>query len=161
MWPWANWSSVLSLHDSAPSRVFVHEVLTRCVRLSYWEKIKSTVPEEFHILLPDTPTPAYRFSERNNPYTEAERQGLERDKRAYVDTAARLLHVIRERREPGTVMIWLDHNVTPVLGADARLKLFVPCFLEAGSKSFAHTNSLLDRYKTVLLNLNVDGPSQV
>jgi hypothetical protein len=43
--------------------------------------------------------------------------------------------------------------VTPVLGNEARVRLFTPCLLECGNKSYSHTISLLERYKVVFQTL--------
>ncbi len=45
------------MKEDTAKRLFVEEVLERCVWLSYWERISRTIPEELHTLLPSKPTP--------------------------------------------------------------------------------------------------------
>jgi nuclear cap-binding protein subunit 1 len=62
LWPWVSWNTVLEQDKHEPQNAFVREVLDRCVRLSYWERIQKTLPDEFSKLMPDIPQPAFRFA---------------------------------------------------------------------------------------------------
>lgn len=46
--------------DSA-KYIFVREVLERTMRLSYYEKIQKSVPNQFYSLLPEKPIPNYKY----------------------------------------------------------------------------------------------------
>lgn len=76
-WTWSNWDYILT--DEAPQaegegeekpavnnelkRRFVSDVLERLMRLSYWERIQPTVPEEFASLLPPKPVPTFKYDD--------------------------------------------------------------------------------------------------
>ena len=62
-WPWDNWSAVLETDEYTAQRVFVSECFERMVRLSFWERIQQTIPEELIALMPHQPIPAFRFEE--------------------------------------------------------------------------------------------------
>lgn len=64
-WPWISWAYVLEQSDAHPQRRFVQQALALCVRLSYWERIQQVIPEEFVLLMPHQPLPAFRFSTKN------------------------------------------------------------------------------------------------
>ncbi|KAJ1989205.1 Nuclear cap-binding protein subunit 1 [Dimargaris cristalligena] len=52
-WAWKDWEPVLSqCHPGAPAWVFAREVLYKCIRLSYMDRVKSTLPEEMQAILP-------------------------------------------------------------------------------------------------------------
>lgn len=54
-WMWDEWSDCIDLDEFNSTKVFVREVLERCVRLSYYKKVVEMVPEEFAPLLPREP----------------------------------------------------------------------------------------------------------
>jgi len=61
-WPWKSWLGVLELPERSNRRTFVREVLTRNVRLAYWDKIRGSLPDELAPLMPPNPVPAFRFA---------------------------------------------------------------------------------------------------
>ena len=50
-------NEVLEYDETHPKRQFIREVLSRCVRLAYWERVQPTIPAEFMVLMPDQPSP--------------------------------------------------------------------------------------------------------
>ena len=53
---------MLETDEYTPQRIFVGEMYERMVRLSFWERIQQTVPEELVVLMPHQPLPAFRFA---------------------------------------------------------------------------------------------------
>jgi nuclear cap-binding protein subunit 1 len=115
VWPWLSWNYVLGLADTAPQRVFVSKALALCVRLSYWERIQQVIPEEFLPLMPPQPHPAFRFSARN-----VESAAGDLNIQQYHALANDLLKLLHNKAPTNTIIGWLDAQVTPVLGSEAR-----------------------------------------
>jgi nuclear cap-binding protein subunit 1 len=55
-WIWTQWP-----HPSSSQKQFISEVLTRCVRLSYHERIEKALPEEIKELMPPKSRPDFKF----------------------------------------------------------------------------------------------------
>lgn len=55
MWIWDKWGHVLAAPAYDGQRRFCVAVLNRLVRLSYWDRIQSVMPEDFRILMPPKP----------------------------------------------------------------------------------------------------------
>lgn len=144
VWPWVSWGYVLEQAETHPQRRFVANSLALCVRLSYWERIQQVIPEDFLALMPHQPHAAFRFSSKN---IESAQGDL--NIQMYYQLSLELGKILAGKAAPNAVIGWLDASVTGALGAEARLRLFTPCLLEAGNKSYSHMIALLDRYKSV------------
>ncbi|KAJ2602788.1 Nuclear cap-binding protein subunit 1 [Coemansia sp. RSA 1722] len=59
-WDWTRWESAASEAATAPRRVFVHETLLKLLRLSYLDRLRTTLPDACLPLLPEKP-PAHNF----------------------------------------------------------------------------------------------------
>uniref|UniRef100_A0A914REX0 MIF4G-like type 1 domain-containing protein n=1 Tax=Parascaris equorum TaxID=6256 RepID=A0A914REX0_PAREQ len=60
-WSWAEWDDCLELDDLSPKHFFMREVLEKCVRLSYHQRIKHCLPESFHRVMPPVPSICCEF----------------------------------------------------------------------------------------------------
>jgi len=145
-WPWSSWASCLSLDDDAPKKIFVREVLEREVRLSYWDRIKQTVTQNFEPVMPKQPTPVFAYDKAVASAQDAD----------YVKFAPAAVEKLRDRVNGTMLLEWLDSQVAPVVGAQGRLKLLWPCMLNNSAKSFSHVIALLDRYRELLRTLAAD-----
>ena len=53
VWPyWDYWTAVVDEDDGDAQKRFVREVLERCCRLAYLDRLKVALPEKLHVLLP-------------------------------------------------------------------------------------------------------------
>ena len=53
VWPyWDYWTAVVDEDDDDAQKRFVREVLERCCRLAYLDRLKVALPEKLHVLLP-------------------------------------------------------------------------------------------------------------
>jgi len=43
---------VLEEHERDAKHIFAFEVLSRCVRLGYWDRVRKAVPDDFENLMP-------------------------------------------------------------------------------------------------------------
>lgn len=89
---------------------------------------------------------AFRFSHKNaaaNPETQV-----------WHKLAVDLSKLIVARDSAQVMLSFLDKEVTPTLGAEARIRLWTPCILEAGNKSYSHCVAFLERYQAVFQALS-------
>ena len=61
-WSWEDWDEALSQDPEQPKAKFIREVLLKCLRLSYHQRVMDIVPETFAGFVPDKPTPNYKYS---------------------------------------------------------------------------------------------------
>jgi hypothetical protein len=108
---------VLEQAESHPQRTFVTNALALCVRLSYWERIQQVIPEEFLQLMPHQPHPAFRFSAKNIQNTNGDLNIQQ-----YHQLSQELMKALAGKSQPNAIIGWLDAQVTPVLGAEARFE---------------------------------------
>eukprot|EP01087_Luapelamoeba_hula_P018471 TRINITY_DN5951_c0_g1_i1.p1 TRINITY_DN5951_c0_g1~~TRINITY_DN5951_c0_g1_i1.p1 ORF type:complete len:819 (-),score=70.52 TRINITY_DN5951_c0_g1_i1:395-2851(-) len=126
-WEWNKWESILSLDAEKPQVLFLKDVLDRCVRLSYWERVSRSIPESFGALMPPKPAPA-----TTTPGTVEEQN----------DCGA-MVKRMREKQTSDQIFQWLRE----IQGThDAKLAMVLHALLLLGSKSFSHLLNALDRY---------------
>ncbi|KAL6777050.1 CBP80 [Auxenochlorella protothecoides x Auxenochlorella symbiontica] len=128
VWPWSKWEHVLTKPEHDGQRQFCGLVLDKLVRLSYWERIHSVVPPQFQVLLPPKPVPAKIEYEEN-------------------ELAAEILQKVRAKTSAEDLDVWLESiSETSELSAFDLCNLLVRVILDAGSKSYTHMLTLLERY---------------
>ncbi|KHN74710.1 Nuclear cap-binding protein subunit 1 [Toxocara canis] len=54
-WSWPDWSGCLKEDTLHPQQFFVREVVEKCMRLSYYQRVLTFMPESFHSILPEKP----------------------------------------------------------------------------------------------------------
>ena len=138
MWPWPKWGGVLASPPHDPARRFVGGLVARLVRLAYWQRIESVLPPEFRVLLPPTPDPA--------PLPAAGEGASTPDDAA----AAEIVALVRRKTPAAGLTEWVEASPTATaLGgptSPAVVSAVVRGLLTAGSKSFTHMITALERY---------------
>ncbi|KAF7635415.1 hypothetical protein Mgra_00005234 [Meloidogyne graminicola] len=66
-WSWSDWIYCVEFDSLHPKRIFIREVIDRCLRLSYHKKLVELLPNEFGPLIPDEPTISYVLDDENHP----------------------------------------------------------------------------------------------
>ena len=61
-WSWDDWDEALAQDPEQPKAKFIREVLLKCLRLSYHQRVTDIVPETFSGFLPDKSPPFFKFS---------------------------------------------------------------------------------------------------
>ncbi|PSC75984.1 nuclear cap-binding subunit 1 [Micractinium conductrix] len=145
VWPWAKWAHVLHAPAFDGQRRFCVAVLNRLVRLSYWERIQSVLPEEFRPLLPPKPEVAPLPAPEDEASAVADPEG---------HWAARMLQRVRSKATPEEIDAWqseegLEERLGGRLGV---LRCWGRCLLVAGAKSYTHMVIALERYYGPLKN---------
>lgn len=65
-WKWTEWVDDVSLLDIHPRKAFILGALDKEIRLSFAQRIKNTLPEEYHILIgpeKENDVPDFKFSD--------------------------------------------------------------------------------------------------
>lgn len=147
-WDWKAWDFVLQLDPLHPQSCFIRETLEKEIRLSYYERIKSILPEEFHALVPSAaPAPNFAYKDVNDPLHEQAKIIIEslRTKKT-VDEVKSIL----DKYKDGLQSQGMDEQQQTSLVR----QMFVQCLLLVGSKSFSHILNVVERYLDVLRLVN-------
>ncbi|KAI8083062.1 armadillo-type protein [Halteromyces radiatus] len=144
-WDWVAWEDALTLDKLHPQVCFIRETIEKEIRLSYYERIKTSLPSEFVSLAPaEAPGPNFSFGDTSHPLNPAAKKVVEalRSKKS-VEEVRELLENIK--RELG------DDDVAQSLAIQ---DLFIQCLLLVGSKSFSHVLNVVERYLEVMRHFN-------
>ena len=140
-WPWSRWEHVLDAPPYDGQRRFCIAVMNRIVRLSYWEKMHSIIPESFAPILPPKPEVL--------PLPATDETDLEGF------WAGKALEKVRSKLSADDLKAWASENdLETILGGKVKLlQMFLRCLLVAGAKSYTHMIIALERYRTILDDL--------
>ena len=139
-WPWQSWAHVADQASNHPQRTFCSSVVRRLCRLSYYDRVKESIPDELHCIMPNTPAlnPDYILETLNGS------SGALRDLQAFM----------KEKKPAAEVMEWLKTSgKLDVLGRAGAAKVLTVAALQHGQKCITHHNVLLKRYEGVLTEL--------
>ncbi|CAG8720387.1 3359_t:CDS:10, partial [Cetraspora pellucida] len=146
VWNWKDWETTLQLDPLHPKVCFIRETLEKTIRYSYYDRIRSTIPEEFLVLFPTAePTTNFRYEDPDH----------------YLNNfAASLISKLRNKSSNSEIQAHLEEvgKNFPDLPAKEKEQairdLFVQCVLMLGSKSFSHVLNVIERYLLILQSLN-------
>jgi nuclear cap-binding protein subunit 1 len=139
-WPWQSWVHVADQPSNHPQRTFCNSVVRRLCRLSYYDRVKESLPDELHCLVPNTPAlnPDYILETLNGS------SGALRDLQAFM----------KEKKPAGEVMEWFKTSgKLDALGRAGAAKALTVAALQHGQKCITHHNVLLKRYESALVEL--------
>ncbi|RIA87394.1 MIF4G like-domain-containing protein [Glomus cerebriforme] len=142
IWNWKDWESALQLDPSHPKVCFLRETFQKMVRYSYYERIKSTIPDEFSSIFPIDPSTNFKYEDSAHPLH---------------DLAETLLGKIRKRASNEEVQAYFKEIVAvlPSKEQDQTIRdVFIQCVLMQGCKSFSHVLNVIERYLPILQSLN-------
>ena len=158
-WPWAKWESavlpsdVVPAHD--PKRRFVARLIDDLVRLSYWERVRSALPESFHELMP--PQPAVAPLDDEDEHAEdagrEEGEGTSPSFRLDAVAAREVLDLARRKAPPSALNEWAAARASSGTPGATLVVSAVHALLVAGAKSFTHMVTVLERYHDFLAPL--------
>ncbi|GAA98165.1 hypothetical protein E5Q_04848 [Mixia osmundae IAM 14324] len=150
-WKWADWQNDLLLPDSHPKRVLIDQLISLEVRLSYFDRIKLSLPEAYHavgVMAEGAPGSNFEYEQPDHP------------NHVFADI---VVGDMRNRAPPHEILEKLS-RLQEVLIAEqgqeeleAELRkcdLAVECLLEIGSRSFSHTLNIVERYLELLRQLS-------
>ena len=139
VWPWQRWEHVIQAPAYDGQRRFCVAIMNRMVRLSYWDRVQSVVPQEFTVLLPPKPEVAVLPPAEDIGPEAADKEGA---------WAAGGLKLVRSKASAEELEAWVTENqLESVLGGKIGvLRMLARCLLVAGAKSYTHMIIALERY---------------
>lgn len=156
-WNWSDWAlyADADMVDKFPFRAqFCKDVLSRCIRLSYYERILDIVPEEMKYFLPPKPSNGNmsRFDDAVNDNLMTVVTG--KDKQEAKVVMDRLCSLLPIRSVPP------DAELQKKAESDAnrlRLSSLIRAILLAGCKTLSHFDTVAERYLSLLLQMTEAG----
>eukprot|EP00178_Gracilaria_changii_P014255 TRINITY_DN40323_c0_g1_i1.p1 TRINITY_DN40323_c0_g1~~TRINITY_DN40323_c0_g1_i1.p1 ORF type:complete len:956 (+),score=137.59 TRINITY_DN40323_c0_g1_i1:6423-9290(+) len=158
-WNWSDWAlyADAEMVDKFPYRaLFCKDVLRRCIRLSYYERIVGIVPQEMSFFFP--PKPGSGDRSRFNPEINGELMKIVTGKgKQDAATVKRTLdELIPMREEEG------DDGERDKKEAEvnlARLSALIRAILQAGCRTLSHFDIVSERYEGILREMSAKGGS--
>ncbi|CAD6888426.1 unnamed protein product [Tilletia controversa] len=167
MWPWGEWVKDLDIPSSHPRRALIRRILELELRLSYYDRIKDTLPPEMQegIFPAEEPSPAFTYEPQSHPLhshaSEILRAIRAKATHAVVDTQLESLRrdivVASGSDVPPMDIDGAQSDKLAVSEPDAehvQRDVFIQCLLLAGSRSFSHFLNVVERYHSVLRQLS-------
>ncbi|CAH7685100.1 MIF4G like-domain-containing protein [Phakopsora pachyrhizi] len=151
-WAWKDWTEIADLPSKHPKRVFAARVLELEIRLSYFDRIKGTVPSDFiesGVIPQEAPGPSFEFENKEHRDHLAALDVIQLLKRK--ETVPRLIEYLTKMKERLTSE-GIEESVD-----DVTREVAVQALLSVGSRSFSHFLNVLERYLELLKNLSNSG----
>lgn len=148
LWAWKDWAEVAELPLAHPKRVFVTRVIELEIRLSYYDRIKETVPTLFldtGLMPAEAPGPTFEYEDSAHRDNLAALDVVHLLKRK--EPVSRLLDYITKMQER------LRNEGVPEPVEDVTRDVTIQSLLNVGSRSFSHFLNVLERYLDLLRTL--------
>ncbi|ORY05994.1 ARM repeat-containing protein [Basidiobolus meristosporus CBS 931.73] len=145
IWNWSDWSAQLQEDKASPKYVFIREALEKLIKLSYYERVKGTLPEDFLSMIPPA-APGIEFKYQT--------PGTDEDLNNLVST---LVQKLRAKASSDDIQEILNAYV-PANASELdekavtslKFDIVMQCVLMVGSKSFSHSLNVIERYLAIL-----------
>ncbi|KAF2258654.1 hypothetical protein CC78DRAFT_504248 [Lojkania enalia] len=147
-WRWTEWTEYLSMSDLEPHKAFILSALDKEIRLSFAKRIRSTVPNDYHYIVPESleegNDPEFKYADSSTPFA-AEGQTL--------------LTQFRKKAPDEEIQATIDkiHGQAAEQGiADVLVPstdVFMTVICRVGSKSLSHFLSCIERGKNRLISI--------
>ncbi|KAL7988540.1 hypothetical protein Chor_007459 [Crotalus horridus] len=133
-----------------PKPKFVREVLEKCMRLSYHQRIIDIVPASFSVLTPANPACIYKYGDESNKslpgYNVALCVSIAIKNKASNDEIFAILKDVPNLNQDDDDDEGFSFN-------PLKIEVFVQALLHLASKSFSHSFSALGKFREVLRTL--------
>ncbi|XP_023014411.2 nuclear cap-binding protein subunit 1-like [Leptinotarsa decemlineata] len=155
-WSWEDWDSCLHLDEDHPQPKFIREAMLKCMRLSYYQRVREILPEGFSKFIPERAEPDYKYAHEGAaslPGTSA---------------ALQLVVSIRQKCTPEEVLAVLEDLPNPRSEEEGggrfnplKIDVFVQTLLNLGSKSFSHSFAAMSKFHYVFRILAESEEAQI
>ncbi|KAF2768705.1 hypothetical protein EJ03DRAFT_113828 [Teratosphaeria nubilosa] len=143
-WKWTEWIPDLELSNLHPRKAFIIGVLEKEIQLSFAKRVRDTLPDDYHPLIPaskEVDTPPFKYSDDTTPFAQEGREILNLlKKKAPEDDIQRVIDTVHAQAA--------GHGVDPLI---ASTDIYMTAICSIGSKSLSHVLSTIDRCKDRLL----------
>ncbi|XP_004711048.1 nuclear cap-binding protein subunit 1 isoform X1 [Echinops telfairi] len=149
-WSWEDWSDCLTQDPESPKPKFVKEVLEKCMRLSYHQRILDVVPPTFSTLCPANPTCIYKYGDESSNSLPGH-------------SVALCLSVAFKSKATNAEIFTILKNIPNPNQEDdddegfgfnpLKIEVFVQTLLHLAAKSFSHSFSALAKFHEVFKTL--------
>ncbi|XP_030252962.1 nuclear cap-binding protein subunit 1 isoform X1 [Sparus aurata] len=149
-WSWDDWSDCLTVDLDKPKPKFVKEVLEKCMRLSYHQRIVDIVPPTFSALIPAEPVFIYKYEDESASSLPG------------YPVSIAVGNAIKNRASNEEILTALKDVPNPNQEDDddegetfnpLRVDVFLQTLLHLAAKSFSHSFSALGKFHEILKNL--------
>uniref|UniRef100_A0A8D1MDN1 Nuclear cap-binding protein subunit 1 n=1 Tax=Sus scrofa TaxID=9823 RepID=A0A8D1MDN1_PIG len=149
-WSWEDWSDCLNQDPESPKPKFVREVLEKCMRLSYHQRILDIVPPTFSALCPANPTCIYKYGDESSNSLPGH------------SVALCLAVAFKSKATNDEIFSILKDVPNPNQDDDddegfsfnpLKIEVFVQTLLHLAAKSFSHSFSALAKFHEVFKTL--------
>ncbi|CAD5112749.1 DgyrCDS1968 [Dimorphilus gyrociliatus] len=149
-WSWDDWSEVATYDDNdRPKAKFVKEVLRKCMRLSYHQRVVDFTPDTLESLRPAKPTPHYKYD--GHPVAQKVTEAIKSKA-----TPEMILDILQEVANP------LDNGGSDKMPYNPKkIDILVSTLLNLGSKSLSHSLAALAKFHEALRVLAGSEDAQV
>jgi len=168
IWNWKDWIPILEKDQSSGQYVFIRETLEKCVRLSYYGRIKPLLPPEFiesDIFSKTEPCTNYKY--QNNDFGDQilyeyaqEIYNAFRTKTPPQEIniiLEKINNYVTEKKQNAASMEVDDQDLDP---ESVVLEIVIQSAMMVGSKSFSHILNVVERYISILTSLNVSNQAK-
>ncbi|XP_075459263.1 nuclear cap-binding protein subunit 1 isoform X2 [Ascaphus truei] len=150
-WNWEDWADCLTHDLDKPKPKFVREVLEKCMRLSYHQRILDIVPAAFSVLYPANPSCVFKYGDESSSSLPG------------YAIAINLTNVIKNKAVNEDIFNILKDVPNPNQDDDddegisfnpLKIEVFVQSLLNLASKSFSHSFSAIAKFHEVFKTLS-------
>ncbi|XP_070692706.1 nuclear cap-binding protein subunit 1 isoform X2 [Pempheris klunzingeri] len=146
-WSWDDWSDCLAVDLEKPKPKFVKEVLEKCMRLSYHQRIVDLVPPTFSALIPVEPIFVYKYEDESASSLPG------------YAVSVTVRNAIKNRASNEEILTILKEVPNPNQEDDddegesfnpLKIDVFLQTLLHLAAKSFSHSFSALGKFHEIL-----------
>uniref|UniRef100_A0A669CEC8 Nuclear cap binding protein subunit 1 n=1 Tax=Oreochromis niloticus TaxID=8128 RepID=A0A669CEC8_ORENI len=149
-WSWDDWADCLTVDLEKPKPKFVKEVLEKCMRLSYHQRIVDIVPPTFSALIPADPIFTYKYVDESASSLPGYPMSITVSN-AIKNRASNeeILTVLKEVPNPNQE----DDDDEGESFNPLKIDVFLQTLLNLAAKSFSHSFSALGKFHEILKTL--------
>uniref|UniRef100_A0A7N6AIM7 MIF4G domain-containing protein n=1 Tax=Anabas testudineus TaxID=64144 RepID=A0A7N6AIM7_ANATE len=149
-WSWDDWADCLTVDPEKPKPKFVKEVLEKCMRLSYHQRIVDIVPPTFSGLIPADPIFIYKYIDESASSLPG------------YPVSITVSNAIKNRASNEEILTILKEVPNPNQEDDddegesfnpLKIDVFLQTLLHLAAKSFSHSFSALGKFHEILKTL--------
>lgn len=134
----------LDLSNLHPKKAFIIGTLEKEIQLSFAKRVRDTLPQEYHPLIPqskENEVPPFKYNDETTPFSKEGCQILQMlKKKAPEEDVEKVLSSVQEQAA--------SHGLDPLV---ASTDMYMTAICSVGSKSLSHVLSTIDRCKERLL----------